>query len=312
MDARSASDDVQGWSPWSCTCSSGGQAVHNATGIECISSALCGAEKRHDWEEWAGWPSRACLFTSLHMSPTGIRPWYRSPNVALRAEHRRWRRLLSSLSRVQATPRMYTLVREENVSVLWAYNTTAVPVHLSYPHWAYLWHRQSFAKLAVPRVARSLGCERALFLDNDCHALANFDHLFHIRPPAFVWHRGSGGRRLNSGVMLLPTDPDFVHGLDSFVARQFANRSTPKRLRDGSDQELLQSYFSESGRPVTELPARYNARKSMRLNLSDVVIAHLIRGDDDGDPSLKRADFVPQDVLAAMLPFEQRPSRLRT
>lgn len=202
---------------------------------------------------------------------------------------------------------MFTLVRAENVSLLWAYNTTAVVAQLDFPSWAYVWHRQSFAKLAVPRAARRVGCERVLFLDNDVLALSNFDHVFHlVEPPAFVWHRGTGGRRLNSGVMLLPTDERFVDALDAYVARQYASRSTRRQVRDGGDQELWQGFFAEAGIRVTELPARYNARKTMRLNLSDVVLAHLIKGDDDGDAALKKADFVSQAWLAQVMPFEQR------
>ena len=193
---------------------------------------------------------------------------------------------------------MFTLVRAANESLLWSYNTTVLPVRLHHPTWANSWHMQSFAKLAVPREARRVGCERVLFLDNDCRVLRNVDHIFReVEPPAFAWHRGSGGKRLNSGVMLLPTDASFVEALEEYTTRQYSSRTTPRRLREGGDQEVWQGFFAESGRRVNELPAAYNARKTMRLNLSDVAIAHLVYGDDDGDPVLKKAHFVPPEYL---------------
>jgi len=167
-----------------------------------------------------------------------------------------------------------------------------------------MWHRQSFVKLAVPRIARRAGCERVLFLDNDVVALRNFDDVFRVAPPAFVWHRGSGGKRLNSGVMLLPTDGTFVDALDAFVARQYVHRSTPRTLRDGGDQELWQSFFAERGQRVNELPAAYNARKTMRLLQSQIVIAHMIKGDDDGDARLQRESFLSKALQRELLPLE--------
>ena len=35
----------------------------------------------------------------------------------------------------------------------------------------------------------------------------------------------------------------------------------------------------------------------MRLNTSAIVIAHLIRGDDDGDEALRAAHFLPPGLL---------------
>ena len=193
---------------------------------------------------------------------------------------------------------MYTLVRSENETQLWGYNTTAVPVRVRHPTWAYAYHRQSFAKLVVPRAARQLGCARVLWLDNDCRVLRNIDEVLRdVEPPAFAWHRGSGGIRLNSGVMLLPTDAPFVDALEAYTARQYASRSTPRPLREGGDQEVWQGFLAASGRRVNELPAAYNARKTMRLNLSDIAIAHMVYGDDDGDPLLKRARFLPPEYL---------------
>ena len=217
----------------------------------------------------------------------------------LRHQWRKLGPLLQSLSRARSTPRMFTLIRPENESILWGMNTTAVPMRVRrHPPWSNAWHRQSFAKLQVPRAAQRVGCERVLFLDNDVRALFNFDHIFtHLDPPAFVWHRGSGGKRLNSGVMLLPTDEPFVRALEAYTARQYVNRSTPRALREGGDQEIWQGFFAETGRRVTEMPARYNARKSMRLNLSSIVFAHLIFGDDNGDPKLRRAPFLPPTGL---------------
>eukprot|EP00966_Prymnesium_polylepis_P025199 581251-Prymnesium_polylepis.1 len=65
---------------------------------------------------------------------------------------------------------MYTLIREEDVPRTWGYNTSAENVRATHPPWASEWHRQSFAKLAVPRAARRLGCGVVLFLDNDALA----------------------------------------------------------------------------------------------------------------------------------------------
>ena len=203
---------------------------------------------------------------------------------------------------------MFTLVREEDVPRTWGYNTSAVVARVTHPPWASTWHRQSFAKLAVPRAARRLGCGAVLFLDNDARAVRNLDDVFRVEPPAVAWHhewhrtRGSQAPRLNSGVMLLPTDASFVEQLEDYTARIYANRTTPRHLRDGSDQEVWQGFFAESGRRVTELPAAFNARKTMRLNTSAIVVAHLIKGDDDGDAALKAAHFIPLGVLDSPMP----------
>lgn len=61
--------------------------------------------------------------------------------------------MLESLSRAHTTPRMYTLIRAENESIVWGMNTTAVHLRTRHPAWANQWHMQSFAKLSVPRAA---------------------------------------------------------------------------------------------------------------------------------------------------------------
>ena len=299
MDSRSSAGGATRWTPRTCACTAAGEGLRNTTHIFCAPSRLCSNYYGPSSNAgWPGWPQRACLFTSLHVAPTGLRPFHQTPTLQLRHQWRKFKPLLDSLSRAHTTPRMYTLVRAENESILWGMNTTGVVLRTQHPAWANQWHMQSFAKLAIPRAARRVKCERVLFLDNDVRALRNVDHIFTLaEPPAFVWHRGSGGKRLNSGVMLLPTDAAFVEALEAYTARLYANRSTPRRLREGGDQEVWQGFFAESGRRVTELPAAYNARKTMRLNLSQILLAHLIYGDDDGDPLLKRARFIPHEGL---------------
>ena len=250
-----------------------------------------------------------CIFTSLHVAPDALRPWFRNVEDGLRAEHKSLRRLLASLARARTVPRVYTLVRRENESTLWGLATTPVHVRTSHPLWAYEWHRQSFVKLAVPRAARTAGCDRVLFLDNDCRVLRNIDRLFDdVEPPAFAWHK----QRLNSGVMLLPTDDDFITSLGAYVSRQYRDRSVPRRLRDGSDQELFQGFFADEHRRVYELPSSYNARKATHQHdyAANVSIAHFVHGDGP--------DFVPRQRLEAPLkdgegppPISARRSRVR-
>ena len=42
----------------------------------------------------------------------------------------------------------------------------------------------------------------------------------------------------------------------------------------------------------------------MRLRPSEIVLAHLIKGDDDGDPALQRSPFLPPSVTRELLPLE--------
>ena len=308
IKAAAASTPPHNWTACSCACASAGVALRNATGIKCEPSAFCCGHHADSAAPWPpAWPRSACLFSSLHVSPEGLRPWHQRREDALFTEFKSWRHLLSSLARARVRPRMYTLVRQEDIPRTWGYNTSAVPVRATHPSWASEWHRQSFIKLAVPRVARRLGCGVALFLDNDALAVRNLDDIFRVEPPAMAWHhewhrvRGSVGPRLNSGVMLLPTDLAFVEALEAYTARIYSegrfNRTVPRHMRDGSDQEVWQGFFAESGRHVNELPAAFNARKTMRLNTSAIVVAHLIRGDDDGDEALRAAHFLPPGAL---------------
>ena len=105
--------------------------------------------------------------------------------------------------------------------------------------------------------------------------------------------------------MLLPTDDTFIRALDAYARRQFRERTTARKLRDGSDQEVWQVFFAEGRIAVHELPSSYNARRATHahdVDFANVSIAHFVHGDGP--------DFVPRQRLEAPLPEGDGPPPL--
>ena len=108
--------------------------------------------------------------------------------------------------------------------------------------------------------------KRVVFLDNDCLAVRNLDHLALQPAPAFAFHRADFGP--NSGVMVLEPSEKASRSMRRITAAQPEGRvirapgATVAGAGDYSDQNLWGELYSE----VYELPVSYNYRPRWHLS----------------------------------------------
>eukprot|EP00908_Phaeocystis_cordata_P004226 Transcript_14612.p1 GENE.Transcript_14612~~Transcript_14612.p1 ORF type:complete len:299 (-),score=81.58 Transcript_14612:285-1181(-) len=230
-----------------CPCSSGGC---NRRRVDCSASLLCSSDLHSLSEPSPSLLRSAAIVTVLDVR-TSVDPKLAGWQFAAML------RLLHSLQNVSTSLPIYTLatrapriIDEPALRALGARVRYVDRSRIPVPRWAasHPYHAGTFIKLLLldPEV---VPVQKLVFLDNDCLAVRNLDHLALQPAPSFVFHRADFGP--NSGVMVLEPSAEAARRVRDVVAAQQEGRiitapgAAVAGAGDYSDQNVWSELYAE-------------------------------------------------------------------
>lgn len=178
--------------------------------------------------------------------------------------------LLGSLRRVDTRLGILTMVTTRDAAVearLTSLGTRILPIakkSFRPPRWGkpFGYFENTFSKLIALSFVQF---STLIFIDNDCIALRNIDHLATVPTPAFAFHKVDEG--LNSGLMVITPNTELAAQAEQILLHEKPPRAALQRTQrigdannDFSDQEVWTELFIRNKINVYELPYGFNFR----------------------------------------------------